>query len=417
MTLPSSRATISWTTQRGRQFELNHTEAGEATVRLRNETGRFDPTNDASPYAEFLLALKQSKINARHPFAGTYHDVFTGYVEDWEFERRGRKSAYADLQLVDGFEVLANAQIEPQASGDGELVYAVQHVDDRIKAAHADAGFPAVKTDIFEGNVDAQERGYGVGSSMLDVIFDAVDAEFPGVANYYMSKEGIARFRGRGFRFSPDFYKNNGRPFNRWWLGDAAGIAADPSGTFTAEWDTPEPAGTLDYDYTRVRIQNLKYALGKDHLINWACFFPTGATGSDKAGNVVRHAASIGKYGKRALDPGELIVQTGSGGSTALEQCREYARYYVNNYHVPLPRISEITVAGSTRRPESWDFLLGVEIGDLVHVLTGHPGGGGLNGWYFVEGIRNDVSQLNGEFVKWITKLDLSPQALFAHYP
>jgi hypothetical protein len=416
VSLPSANAVTAWSSHRGRQFELDQTEAGIAQIKLRNESGRFDPTNTGSAYAAGLTALRQSKINVRHPFTGSWHDVFTGYAEDWQFGRTGRKGSNATLKLVDAFELLANAQVEPQASGDGSLFYAEQHVDDRILAALADASFPAVRTDIFQGNVDVQERSYDPGTSILDVIFEAVDAEFPGVANFYISKEGIARFRGRGFRFNPDRYKANGRPFNRWWLGDAAGIAADPSGSFTATWTSPSP-GSLDYEYTRVRIHELEWSLGKDHLYNWACIWPSGATGVGKHTNVVRDNTSIGRYGKRALEIGDLIVQRGSGGITALQQTKEYGQYYVNNYKLPGVRVSECTVQGSTRRPESWDFLLGVEIGDLVHIRTGHPGGGGIDDWFFVEGIHNDVSQLNGEFVKWVTKLDLSPKALYASYP
>jgi len=54
-------------------------------------------------------------------------------------------------------------------------------VDDRIIQAIAETDWPASRTRIFTGNIIVQETTYSPGESILTVIDDAAEAEFPGV--------------------------------------------------------------------------------------------------------------------------------------------------------------------------------------------------------------------------------------------
>jgi hypothetical protein len=57
-----------------------------------------------------------------------------------------------------------------------------------------------------------------------------------------------------------------------------------------------------------------------------------------------------------------------------------------------------------------WNFMLNVEIGDLVELNTVHPGGGGLAALpYYVEGISNVVEPPK----MWTQTIDLSPKGRF----
>ena len=42
-----------------------------------------------------------------------------------------------------------------------------------------------------------------MGESILNVIHDAADAEWPGVANFYIDRYGVVCFHGRNARFDP----------------------------------------------------------------------------------------------------------------------------------------------------------------------------------------------------------------------
>lgn len=95
--------------RRGRQHELARTEAGTATIRLRNTDRRFDPTNTASPYAPNVIPMRRVRVQALHQ--GTTYDLFQGYIEDWglRFPPRAIKDtgdAEAVVSAVDAFKLL-----------------------------------------------------------------------------------------------------------------------------------------------------------------------------------------------------------------------------------------------------------------------------------------------------------------------
>lgn len=68
-------------TQRGRNYELDKTEAGTATVTLRNFDGRFDPTNTSSPYYPYVLPYRPLRVTAT--YSGTTYNLFRGFIERW----------------------------------------------------------------------------------------------------------------------------------------------------------------------------------------------------------------------------------------------------------------------------------------------------------------------------------------------
>lgn len=95
--------------RRGRQHELARTEAGTATIRLRNTDRRFDATNTASPYAPNVIPMRRVRVQALHQ--GTTYDLFQGYIEDWGLRWPPRAikdtgDAEAVVSCVDAFKLL-----------------------------------------------------------------------------------------------------------------------------------------------------------------------------------------------------------------------------------------------------------------------------------------------------------------------
>src|SRR5215831_17494961 len=160
MPLTTSNRVIKWETHRGRNTEFDKTESGTGSITLLNRDGLFDPLKAASEYTASLnlLPIRQVKINTATPAHPTvFHDIFTGYIESWEFERHGPRHGLATLQIVDGFELLNSSQVVPTVgSAVGGHYFASQFVDDRIRAALGFAGWPAARTSIFSGNVWVQ---------------------------------------------------------------------------------------------------------------------------------------------------------------------------------------------------------------------------------------------------------------------
>lgn len=411
---------ISFSIQRGRPSEFDTIEGGTASLRLQDRKGYFDPSNPYSPYSTLLQPLVQAAINVQHPIRGTWHDVFRGYVETYNYSRIGPRGAITVIPLCDGFEVLNQAHVLPPTTGRSGTFFDIQHVDARILAALADAGWPGAKHRIATGNVNVQAINYDVGTPFLEIIQDAAEAEFPHVATFFMDKSGNATFTGRGVRFDPDSYPQFVH-FPHWQVGDAESCRQNPQLLPIAAM------GEIQW--------------GKDHIFNDALVAPRNFTTPDIASLHVTDDFSIGRFGIRSISLLDLLILEGTGPTgaerTAIEECGIISNYFVNNYAYPNSRLSGIEFHGAmddgTTRPAEesgrlWDFILGVELGDIVQVYTNHPGpptapglanqaGGILGDEYFVEGISHDVTRLNGIIHRWVMNLDLSPKAVFASYP
>ena len=420
-----SAYTLGFRVYRGRQSEFERNETGEGTVRLQNRTGAFDATNVGGPFAGNLLPLTQSQLKLANPITGgSPLSIFTGYLESFAYTRTGATESIATATLVDALELFGNADVkvstDPRVYG---AFYAAAHVDDRIKAALFDMGWASAKTRIATGNVNVLGRMYESGSKYLQVILDAADAEFPGISNFFADKDGNAAFSGRGIRFAPISYGfnpvvpngdwthwdvTNNRP--GWRLGDEAACAADPT-------------------LLPIAKDGIEWTFGKELLYNDALVAPEGASAAGLQANHVSDAASKARYGPRSLPPilGLIILNGATSGKSALDEAKDMAQYFVNNYKVPRDRITRIEIHGEMDDGNTspggapgnlWDFIRKVELNHVVEITTTNPGGGGISAeQFFVEGISHDVSSLNSRVPKWTMNLDLSAKARYASYP
>lgn len=71
----------SFTTTRGRNYELAKTDPGTATIALDNSQGDYDPTNTASPYYPYVLPFRPVRIKAS--YAGLTYNVWRGFITAW----------------------------------------------------------------------------------------------------------------------------------------------------------------------------------------------------------------------------------------------------------------------------------------------------------------------------------------------
>jgi hypothetical protein len=102
--------------KRGRQFELERTEAGEMEFLLSNRDGRFNPENTASPYFPDLKPTRRVRWAMRWPTtaAGIVYDLFTGFLTGYpqEYPHLGYDSVVRQ-RAVDAFMALALAKLRP----------------------------------------------------------------------------------------------------------------------------------------------------------------------------------------------------------------------------------------------------------------------------------------------------------------
>lgn len=375
---------------RGRANEMDRTGAGTATITMIDTNRSLDPVGGGTyePLTPIAIALGGAPI-------------FTGYVSRWGYEMYPNEQyGVATIDCVDGMDVLAAAEMTPGAYGDpatnlanlGNVVYDKDpQVKTRIDQVLDDTGWPTGLREVFTGNVPLQKTVYSPRQPAINAITDAADAEFPGVANFYMAKDGKATFHGRLARFNPT---NPQYGITTWNVGDIANSSG------------------------RAVIYGLDYDRDKDRIINSALATPENIADDDIEAQRVQNAASIAAYGTRSWSAENLILE-GSWltGNTAVDECRlVYATYYVTNYRDPQTRVTRLTFKnypGATWSSANQALVSGIDISDRIHLLTAT----GFNAYFFVEGLHYVVEPASDSFLNVTLDVDVSPAAYWNTLP
>jgi hypothetical protein len=399
-----------------------------------------------------IVPGKQAAVSLFNPVNETWHTLYRGYIEAWHYRLGAlRDHMELELQLVDGFAILSRAELRvgidgvlplPEEFAKGNIGYGETEgfTTDRIEAILGDVGWPvALSTpwhdvapgeipDLFSSNTRVGPKVYGPGTGALDALWDAADAEFPGVSNMWMGgprASGHLIFRGRQARFRPDVAQ----------YGIARYTVGDPS-----VW-------TVDDD--AVPIAELEWSSGVDNLFNACSATPQGVnTGDDwrqlnpdppnndnvagqyvKAGDPGLTAGpgydpdSIEKYGLRSLTFDQLQTVEGKHtGNNSMQETKLFAKYYVENYSAPAPRISRLVFKSrhttDVHGSKLWEFMCNCEISDLLTLKTEHGGGGGFDNDFYVEGIHYVGRPGNPDIPAIVElSLDVSPRANWTTNP
>lgn len=428
ITAAQSSFVASISIDRGRVYELDQTDTSTATVEINDREGILDPTNVGGPYFSSdpgIQPLIQAKIELLNPVTDELTTIFRGYVEDFDYAfDSSQRVNKLTLSLVDAFAILSAIEMQgdgtfgdplpPDVTGiffdDNEFVGKdTGSTTGRMFQVLGNAGWPTELQVLFTGNVSIQEAIYSPGETVLDVIQDAADAEFPGVANVYVDKIGRIVFHGRRAKFDPAAVAAEAGPdawdFQQWIVGDGAKVTASPDTT------------------AQIRVFAINFGLSK--VINYASASPQNMTAlnADPADQIVQDPTSIGVYGVRSWSKENLQTDQGSvDGLGTLDETRLFAQFYIDNYAVPRRRISQISFKSmypeDERAAANWALLCGVEIADQVNVFMGSPGGGGLSDVpFFVEGVHYDIQPLQPGYAFVTLTLDLSPQAYYSTNP
>lgn len=411
--------------ERGRRTEFEQTGTGTATVTLVDLTGALDPTVTSG-----LDPMTQVKIELQNPVTSSIETVYRGFLSRLSYEMYPTETVTTvTLEAVDAFALLAAMEMTPGNQGHtapwevstdvffngmggttGRGIVDNVLPKDRIVKVLDDLGWPgtglgisvANLRNIFSGNVAMQEAVYARRDQALSVIFDAADAEFPGgVANFFVAKDGVITFHGRFARFDPNNYGTYG--IVSWSAGDLSAVAADT---------------------TRAVITGLQWDRGEEFIINSALALPQGIDGAQIPTATIDDTGSQADFGIRSRSWENLLVYKGeeqSGRLPMLDETALYAQYFVDNYAQPRNRVNQIQLKSQDPSlaygPALWAFLCGVDLGHVVALKTTHPGGGGFNESFFVEGIRFNAQALNNRFPIIDMELDLSPQAYYTQQP
>jgi hypothetical protein len=405
----------SATIDRGRSFELDRMDTGRATLRINDTDGTLDPTNTTGPYFGKIEPLLQVAIALHDPVADTWTTIYRGFIDDYSYDADpSQQINFLTLSCVDAFEILTAIEMLPDGTfGDspstaetGNIVFAAANVDDRIFQALSNAGWPSTLATVFSGNVSVQRTVYSPGQSILEVIQEAADAEFPGLAVVYVSAEGKVTFHGRKAKFDP------------------VGVAAGAGGAWTfTHWKSGDGTAVNASPTDTAHIRGISGNRGLSKIINSALAAPKGIKPTALAGQVVTDSTSIGIFGVRSWSATDLITEGGLNDSlNADDETQLFAQYYVDNYKVARDRISQLTFKSmwtdGTGAGATWDLLCNAELSDLIDVTVDYPGGGGFTAEpFFIEGIHYEIGPGTPDFWMVTKRLDVSPQAYFTSSP
>jgi hypothetical protein len=413
----------SYTIDRGRQYEIDRTDTGRATVTIADVDGILDPTNPFGPFwdsgtdSSKIRPLLQATIGRRNPVTGAWHTRYRGFIEELDYTvDPSQQYNQLTVTLIDIFEILSAVEMLPGEFGDtppagseGQVFFDNAQMGDRITQVLTNAGIPDAFYVVFSGNVHLYEATYSsAGESAMTAVQEAADAEFPGVSNVYTDKLGRLVVHGRLAKFDPagvlaGISDPTVWPWRHWQAGDGAAVNLSPSDT--------------------AHVRQFAFNRGLSKIINSAVATPAGIDDTDVAGQIVTDPDSIGLYGIRSWSAQSLLTKAGVGDSLgALAETQLFATYYVDNYKTPKNRV---TACGfRTMHPDrtgaaaTWDLLSSIDIADQVDVTVGSPGGGGfILEPYYVEGVHEQVQPLNADYDDVTLTLDLSPKAYYDNNP
>ena len=368
---------------RGRDSEFEDTDTGTCEVDFRDRYGALDSTAVAS------LVSAPLAIAIRNPVTDTWWPQFRGHIErNASTLPRSKVKLDTTLTAVDAFDYFSNVQLIPGLAGfanaqvnrSGNVFYEDAGFDERILAILGDILWPVELSSVFTGNVICAESIYSSTDSAFQALQEAVDAEYPDMANQYVDPRGHYQAHGRYARFDPESVAASASDwdFNSWIVGDDAACNADPENV--------------------VRLfEPFSFAESRTEIRNAALAYPQDTDKSDLADFVVVDSSSRTAHGTRTwLAENLKVAEETTIGLTAKEWCQYIAQSVVDNYAQPTPRLDTITVR--TQRPHgkygpaAWDFLCRADISDRVTVRTTHPGGGGFSSVeFFIEGISMTI--------------------------
>lgn len=401
----------SYTIDRGRQYELDRTDTGRATVTIADRDGILDPRNHAGPFFGKINPLIQARLGRRNPVTGEWTTRYRGFVEeyDYQFDPSQRVNRLT-ISLVDQFEILSAIEMQPGRFGsgvgdDGQIQFDVAQMNGRIKKMLNDCGVEPHARVIFSGNVILHAQTYSAGESPMTVIQEAADGEYPGVSNVFCDRRGRFCVHGRFARFNPDTVAAGASvgawDFQRWRVGDGLTVNASPTDT--------------------AHLRSFGFQRGLSKIINQATATPTGIADADVAGQLVEDTDSIVQYGIRSWSATNLLTKSSMvDGADALTETRRFASYYVQNFARPWDRVQDVTIRSmrpdDPRAAATWKLLCEADISDAAQITVHSPGGGGfVADPYFVEGVHETNLPAGPDYDDVTMTLDLSPDAFAAN--
>lgn len=173
---------------RGRNIMRDTYEAGNATIRVLDPEGYFNPQNLSSPYAGKLAPLRKIRISATTATTSAW--LFSGYIQDYKYTfPQGQETAYVDITATDAFRLfnMANVQTIPDTAAGQDTGTRINKILDYVE-------FPASMRSISTG-LSTCIADPATARTSLEAIKNAEFSE--GMGAFYMDGSGTAVYKNR----------------------------------------------------------------------------------------------------------------------------------------------------------------------------------------------------------------------------
>lgn len=162
-------------------------QAGQATFRLIDSNGDFNPANTSSPYYGYLTPLRKIRFSAT--YNGTGYFLFSGYITSYNYTYdKEQNIGYVDLTCFDAFRLLNLAGITTVAS-----TSAGQTTGTRIGKILDQISFPNSLRQIEAGATTVQADPATARTALAAI----QNCEFSEQGAFYINGGGEAVFKSR----------------------------------------------------------------------------------------------------------------------------------------------------------------------------------------------------------------------------
>jgi hypothetical protein len=187
---------MSVSTSRGRNRDLERTNAGSLSVSLRNQDRFFDPRG-GSVFASFVEPRNPVRVKA------DTEPVFTGLIDNWSFSYSPGGDSVASFQASDAFALFARNLNDGDAAPEELTGARLNRVLDQVRV-----NWPALDRDIATGN--STLKAGDIEDNTLNYLSNVIEASEQGLV--FMSKDGKVAFRERLTTpaFSPVEFRDDG---------------------------------------------------------------------------------------------------------------------------------------------------------------------------------------------------------------
>lgn len=258
-----SADTLKISTRRERNVLQDKYLSAQATVRVNDPNGYFNPQNTSSPYYPNIQPLRKIQIQAS--YGGTLYPIFAGYITEFLYTYpQNQETGFVDLICYDAFRLFYNSNVSTVTGAT-----AGQDTGTRIGKILDMVAWPNSQRSIDTGNTTCQADPGGT-RTVLDACQTVEFTEGPGA--FYIDRAGNAVFKNRTYCYNAQ---------------SATPVVFNNDGT------------------TPINYSGIKFSFDDKAIVNKATVTPIGL-----AAQTYSDATSIAAYFTRAITAENMLMQT-----------------------------------------------------------------------------------------------------------